>query len=228
MENIIHPSIKQGIVRIIGLFVLLNVLNLGISSLKASPLLYPTVTLFTDTDGDSVPDHIDVDDDDDGIIDTIEDDNQDGDNDPYTNPTDTDGDGIPNYHDKDSDNDGILDIVEAQTTANYIEPCGIDSDGNGLDDHYEETPGSCGGLTPIDTDGDTIPDYLDIDSDNDGILDNIEAQTTSGYIAISGEDGNHNGLDDNYEPECKCEGLTPVDTDSDEFPDFRDIDSDND
>ena len=43
----------------------------------------------------------------------------------------------------------------------------------------------------INTDGsftssDTIPDYLDIDSDNDGIPDNIEAQTTLTYIAPNG------------------------------------------
>ncbi len=228
MENIIHPAIKQVIARIIGLFILFNILVLGITSLEASPLVYPTVTIYTDTDGDSVPDHSDIDDDGDGIIDAIEDKNLDGDDDPSTNPTDTDGDGVPDYHDKDSDDDGILDIVEAQSTSGYIEPCGIDSDGNGLDDHYEETPGSCGGLTPIDTDGDTIPDYLDIDSDNDGILDNVEAQTTTGFIPPSGEDGNHNGLDDEYEPACLCEGLTPYDTDADEVPDFRDLDSDND
>ncbi len=229
MENIIHPAIKQGIVRIIGLFILLNVLNLGIASLKASPLVYPTVTLYTDTDGDTVPDHIDVDDDGDGIIDVVEDENLDGDDNPATNPTDTDGDGVPNYHDKDSDNDGILDIVEAQTTANYIEPCGIDSDGNGLDDHYEETPGSCGGLTPIDTDGDTIPDYLDIDSDNDGILDNVEAQTSGDFQAPCGMDADGNGLDDHYENHPGSgEGITPLDSDADHHPDFRDIDSDND
>jgi hypothetical protein len=46
----------------------------------------------------------------------------------------------------------------------------LDSGSNGLDDHYEETPGSCGELTPMDTDTDYVPDYLDIDSDDDGIL----------------------------------------------------------
>ena len=183
----------------------------------------------TDTDGDGVPDSTDVDDDNDGIIDVVEDGNADGDNNHTTNPTDTDGDGVPNYLDIDSDDDGILDNVEAQTTAGYIAPCGVDSDGNGLDDHYEETPGSCGGLTPIDTDGDGVPDYLDIDSDDDGILDNVEAQTTADFIPVCTNDSDGNGLDDHYENHPGSgEGLTPVDTDGDTHPDFRDIDSDND
>lgn len=42
----------------------------------------------------------------------------------------------------------------------------------------------CNQTTPlINSDSDTIYDHLDLDSDNDGIPDNIEAQTTQGYIA---------------------------------------------
>jgi gliding motility-associated-like protein len=172
---------------------------------------------------------MDIDLDDDGIINSVEDANTDGDNNPATHPTDTDGDGIPNYLDIDSDNDGILDNVEAQTTAGYIAPCGIDTDGNGLDDHYEVTPGSCGGLIPIDTDLDSVPDYLDLDSDNDGILDNIEAQSTADYQPPCGIDSDGNGLDDHYETHPGGgEGITPVNTDGDNCPDFRDLDSDND
>jgi len=87
--------------------------------------------------------------------------------------TDSDGDGIADYLDLDSDNDGITDNVEAQTTAGYIAPTGVDSDGDGLDDAYEGAGDA--GLTPVDTDGDGIADVLDGDSDNDGILDVDEA-----------------------------------------------------
>ncbi|MDV7141041.1 hypothetical protein R3X28_19315, partial [Maribacter sp. TH_r10] len=76
----------------------------------------------TDTDGDGVPDVTDLDDDNDGILDTTEDPNLDNDNDPLTNPLDSDGDGYPNHLDIDSDNDGIPDNVEAQTTDGYIAP----------------------------------------------------------------------------------------------------------
>jgi gliding motility-associated-like protein len=229
MENIIHPAIKKVLARIIGLFFVLNILVLGIVSLEASPIVYSSVSTYTDTDGDSVPDHSDIDDDGDGIIDANEDKNLDGDDNPATDPTDSDNDGYPDYLDIDSDNDGILDNVEAQTTSGYIEPCTVDSDGNGLDDNYEETPGSCGGLIPIDTDGDSIPDFLDIDSDNDGILDNVEAQTDEAFQAPCGLDSDGNGLDDHYEnTPGSGEGITPIDTDYDHHPDFRDIDTDND
>ncbi len=36
-----------------------------------------------------------------------------------------------------------------------------------------------------DTDGDGLLNQMDLDSDNDGIPDNVEAQTTTGYIAPS-------------------------------------------
>lgn len=51
-----------------------------------------------DTDGDSVPDYLDIDDDNDGTATRLED--ADGDGDPTND--DTDGDGIPNYLDADS------------------------------------------------------------------------------------------------------------------------------
>ncbi len=228
MENFTYHSFRYFLKIGLRFFLVFNLLVISVNTIHANSNILDMAMPDTDLDGDGIPDHVDIDDDGDGIIDAVEDKNLDGDDDPSTYPTDTDADGIPDYRDKDSDDDGILDNVEAQTTAGYIEPCGVDSDGNGLDDHYEETPGSCGGLTPIDTDGDHVPDYVDIDSDNDGILDNVEAQTTSGFIPPSGEDGNHNGLDDEYEPACLCEGLTPLDSDGDSHPDFRDIDSDND
>ena len=55
----------------------------------------------TDTDSDGVPDDDDLDDDNDGILDSLE------------TEGDTDGDGIPNHFDLDSDGDGCLDVNEA-------------------------------------------------------------------------------------------------------------------
>ncbi len=75
---------------------------------------------------------------------------------------------------------------------------------------------------------------LDIDSDNDGITDNVEAQDTGNYIAPSGIDIDGDGLDDAYDAdtnsadETLSQGLTPIDTDGDGFADYVDFDSDND
>ncbi|MBF4983367.1 hypothetical protein FNJ87_03140, partial [Nonlabens mediterrranea] len=118
--------------------------------------------LLADNDGDGIPDVDDIDDDNDGILDVLE------------GGGDSDGDGIPDWFDQDSDNDGIPDNVEAQLTDGYINPSGVDADGNGLDDAYESTPGTGEGITPVNTDGSDNPDYLDEDSDNDGVPDSIE------------------------------------------------------
>ncbi|RDY58179.1 gliding motility-associated C-terminal domain-containing protein [Flagellimonas nanhaiensis] len=229
MENITFLDSRKKL--LCGVFLLLGILLYPNNTFREFPDRSAEEQPFppTDTDGDGIPDNIDIDDDGDGIIDTVEDENLDGDNCYWTNPTDTDGDTIPDYLDVDSDDDGIIDNIEAQTTHGYIPPSGKDTDCNGLDDAYEETPGSCGGLIPVDTDGDTFPDYKDIDSDDDGILDNVEAQHPDSYLPPSGTDCDGNGLDDTYEETPgSCGGLLPIDSDGDGVKNFRDIDSDDD
>lgn len=187
-----------------------------------------------------ITDALDLDTDDDGILDSFEDLNLDGDNDPSTDITDTDSDGIADYLDIDSDDDGIPDNVEAQTTADYIAPSGVDANGNGLDDIYEG-PGRLG-LFPIDTDGDLLPDYLDDDSDNDNVPDNIEGHDHDhdgiADVVLIGSDKDNDGLDDGYE------GTTAIDidvndeindpyndlpnTDGDDESDYRDTNDDDD
>ena len=68
-----------------------------------------TVTILADTDGDNVPDVDDLDDDNDGIPDTVE-------AATALNSGDTDGDGIPDVFDLDSDEDGVFDVFEASGT----------------------------------------------------------------------------------------------------------------
>jgi len=142
---------------------------------------------------------------------------------------DTDGDGISDSLDLDSDNDGIIDNIEAQTTAGYVAPSGSVG-ANGLYDIYEDTNDSGISNLPLtNTDGDTYPDYIDIDSDNDGIPDNVEAQTTAGYAAPNNSVG-VNGLDSAYDftDNYNASGVSVVDTDGDNIKDYRDADSDND
>ncbi|WP_298906888.1 Hint domain-containing protein [uncultured Aliiroseovarius sp.] len=150
---------------------------------------------------------------------------------------DTDGDGIFDHLDLDSDGDGIADNVEAQSSTGYVAPIGNDADGDGLDDAYDATPttGAAGsnGLTAVDTDGDGIVDYLDLDSDNDGITDNVEGQSTSGYVEPTGTDTDGDGIDDAYDATPSTgysgsNGVSPEDTDGDGTHDYRDSDSDDD
>ncbi len=144
------------------------------------------VVFFTsclqDTDGDGIYDETDLDDDDDGILDLVE------------GIGDSDLDGVINSLDLDSDNDGIPDNIEGQSTSGYIAPSNVDSDGNGLDDAYETSPGSGEGLTPPNSDSLDNPDYLDNNSDEDGDIDTIEAG-----LILSGSDSDGDGLDDNID-----------------------------
>jgi len=102
-----------------------------------------------------------------------------------TSVCDNDGDGVPNYLDLDADNDGIPDNVESQTTIGYISPSGT-VDADGVDLNYP------GGLTPENTDGADEPDYLDLNSDNEGADD-----TTEAGITLANADADNDGLDDN-------------------------------
>jgi uncharacterized repeat protein (TIGR01451 family) len=159
-----------------------------------------------DADGDGIVNALDIDDDNDGMLDTTE------------GTADTDGDGIINSLDPDSDNDNISDNVEGQTTAGFVAPSGVDANGDGLDDAYDPS-----GVTPTDTDGDTVPDYLDTDADGDGILDSVELTgDPDSDLAPNFRDldSDGDGIPD------VTEGLT--DTDGDSTPDYLDLDADND
>ncbi|OFY73185.1 MAG: hypothetical protein A2265_02280 [Bacteroidetes bacterium RIFOXYA12_FULL_33_9] len=202
-------------------------------------------SLFTNVDGDGESNHLDLDSDDDGILDYVEnswltpavndadgdgiDDGFDGDltggtdSDAYgiddmAKPLDTDGDGIFNVYDIDSDNDGIIDNVEAQATVGYISPANADADGDGIDNAYE-----AGGLTPEDTDGDGTSDFMDLDSDNDAIIDAVEGYDTNGdgtaETLAAGSDADNDGLDDNFDDVV---GFDPTDG-SELATDFPDV-----
>ncbi|MDQ8003742.1 MAG: Ig-like domain-containing protein [Pedobacter sp.] len=179
-----------------------------------------------DTDGDGKPDFLDLDSDGDGIFDVIENGGPDPDNDGKV------GVGLVN----DFDRDGISDIVDNYnnlTGSLTGDPSGVpmvvlDTDGDGIPNYRDIDSDNDGILDSvekaIDTDGDGIPNFLDLDSDGDGIPDNIEAQSTAGYIAPSGTYSSK-GLDNAY---VSTNGITPVNTDGTDLPDYLDLDSDND
>ncbi|MFN0111021.1 MAG: hypothetical protein ACKVZH_19345, partial [Blastocatellia bacterium] len=98
--------------------------------------------------------------------------------------SDGDAPALPDYRDLDADNDGIQDAVEG-----FGGPGGdpdndgrvgagpvVDTDGDGWSNVVDSTNGGTAFTVP-NTDGDTTPlaDYRDLDADNDGIQDAIEA-----------------------------------------------------
>ncbi|GAA3619243.1 LamG-like jellyroll fold domain-containing protein [Flavivirga jejuensis] len=135
---------------------------------------------------------------------------------------DSDNDGVPDYSDLDSDNDGIFDALEydgfgdIDISGNGVGngtdiSTGIDddaSDGDGLlaiidnndTDSDSSDHGTNGYADPLDTDGDTIPDYLDphndvtgiddidttlysnLDADNDGLIDGTTDVDSDGIL----------------------------------------------
>ena len=180
-----------------------------------------------DTDGDGLFNNCDPDSDNDGIPDAVEDTNGNG----NPNDDDGDGDGIPNYLDLDSDNDGILDLYESGIDGGQI--AANDNPANGVLD----SPNALSTNTPRDKDGDGIPDFLDLDSDNDGIKDLTESGITGFTDAnndgvVDGPDADNDGVQDSVDGDDAVFGSpgagVPKDTDGDGVPDVNDLDSDND
>ena len=185
-----------------------------------SPATTITLVIVPDFDGDGLADEDDLDDDNDGILDTVEN----AACSPAAETCDTDGDGTPNKFDLDSDADGISDVYEAN---------GTDLDNNGKADGAVDANGvpasAKGGLTPPDTDKDGKTDPYDVDSDGDGIPDKeegIKDTDGDGIPDFRDVDSDSDGI-----PDDKEYGPTPgkpIDTDGDGIPDYLDIDSDND
>ncbi|MCK4757400.1 MAG: right-handed parallel beta-helix repeat-containing protein, partial [Thermoplasmata archaeon] len=103
-----------------------------------SDYIFSFTTISLDTDGDGTPNHIDTDDDDDGVLDTEDDFPLDD-----SETVDTDGDGTGNNADTDDDGDGTLDAEDA-FPLDAAETLDTDGDGTGnnadTDDDGDGTP----------------------------------------------------------------------------------------
>jgi hypothetical protein len=167
-----------------------------------------------DTDADGSTDFRDADDDGDGVPTVTENADVNGDGDP-SDANDQDGDLFPDYLDLDADGDGLTDTREAG---------GADDDGDGSPDGCADTTpvdGQCDGVSlsaPGNTDatlvgGDALADYLDTDSDADGIADTDEAFDTdddqTGDVATASNDQDGDGIDDAFDGDCADAG-SPV------------------
>ena len=119
---------------------------------------------------------------------------------------DLDGDGVPDKKDHcpdlpglielngcpDSDGDGISDAIEAGFTDSdgdgKVDGTGVDTDGL--------VTGGDGYGTPADTDTDSTPNHLDLDSDDDNVSDANEITNgTDPLLADTDGDGVNDDLD---------------------------------
>lgn len=135
-------------------------------------------------------------------------------------PRDSDGDGVFDYLDSDSDNDGIPDNIEA-----YGHSITLSTDANedGLNDAYNS-------LSLNDFDNDTVPNFLDLDSDNDGMYDLLESGSNATDSNLDGMiDGtvNANGVPISVAGSSII-NYTILNTDGDAQYNFIDLDSDAD
>ncbi|WP_347067842.1 RHS repeat-associated core domain-containing protein [Flavobacterium sp. WV_118_3] len=101
---------------------------------------------------------------------------------------------------------GNITMTVTPGTVRVLGPCLMDTDGDGLYDIYEDVNND-NNLANDDTDGDGVPNYLDLDDDGDGYAT---------WEAIEGADpnGDHNPSD-------------AIDTDGDGIPDYLDKTSGN-
>ncbi len=165
---------------------------------------------------------------------------------PGITPQDLDRDGAPNYLDLDSDGDGLTDITEAlelYDTDGLTAGTDVDTDGvrakgglyTNVDDNADNFNGfGAKGIKLKDFDADGKPNPYDVDSDQDGITDNVEGQPTCSNKVPCTNDVDGDGVGDCYDvntSNCTSRtsgGITPYDKDGDGTPDIYDLDTDND
>jgi hypothetical protein len=169
-----------------------------------------------DFDGDGLINSLDLDSDADGITDLREAGLPDADNNAMIDAfADTDVDGYANAIDPKNGHSGIGDPAGPGTPA-LTTPTDTNNDGR-----YNGNP------TTGNTDTDARYNFLDADSDNDGITDNVEAQATAAYVLPTAADTDNDGLANVYEGGTGG-GLVPNNHDGTDNPDYLDADSDND
>ncbi|MBQ9817123.1 MAG: hypothetical protein IJM59_06655 [Proteobacteria bacterium] len=181
-----------------------------------------------DADYDGLPNYLDTDSDDNGIPDSVECGGT-KENGLFKNCKDTDGDTVPDYLDYDNDGDGFSDVDEIKglVTKTEHEKAGTFS---GACPNSKTNPKNKLGTAsaPVDCDGDGTPDYMDTDSDNDGLTDIQEGmlRLKTGYLARYNGDTDGDGIAD--KTECAFANNVCRDSDNDGIPDMLEVDSDGD
>ncbi len=186
---------------------------------------------FCDSDGDSVINGQDFDDDNDGVTDAV-------DSDPYNPNSDTDGDGITDN--SETGGNGVYDPTEGDSDP--LDPCspsqnnvacsGTDEDHDGYYANFDPNeplfdpeddnpcvPNCAVGL--CDFDGDSAINSTDNDDDNDGVRDNLDVDDCNVNSDSDGDgcsDSAENGGDGVYNVGTDTNPLS-ADTDNDGLSD---------
>jgi len=196
---------------------------------------------WADTDGDGIGDNADPDADNDGWLDTEE-------NQCYSDwlnsssvPSDYDSDGLCDDMDSDADDDGWSNTDEGNCLTNSLDETSIptDTDGDGLCDQVDPDDDDDGFFDvddafPLDssewydTDGDGVGNNADPDDDNDGCMD-VADDMPLDDTECTDTDGD--GIGDNADPDDDNDGFPDpldafpldasayLDTDGDGMPD---------
>jgi len=197
--------------------------------------------VLADTDGDSMPDQLpenynstgglieDMDDDGDGFTDADEGDCLSDSLDSNSVPLDLDGDNMCDALDDDIDGDGLLNSVE-DNTGNYTsvnstgtDPLNADTDDDGICDGPTAVNGTCT-LGP-----DAFPndDSASIDTDGDGMPDELIGNSTSTPPLVEDTDDDGDSVLD-VDDAFPLDASESVDTDGDGTGDNEDTDDDGD
>ncbi len=140
-----------------------------------------------DFDGDGIPDDVDLDDDNDGILDTVEQQGQEN--------RDTDGDSFPDHRDLDSDGDGCFDVTEAGF-ADEDENGRLGTAPESVDVQGLVTGVSSGYTTPADADGNGIFDFQEgqnLRAGSDNQLEICEENNPSNLFDLLGSEADSGG-----------------------------------
>jgi gliding motility-associated-like protein len=205
---------------------------------------------WIDNDIDGIGDNADMDDDNDGWLDTIEETCETDPKDNSDTPVDTDQDGDPDCIDTDDDNDTYLDTNDTfpldaeEWSDNDLDGIGDNADQDDDNDEYlDQDEIECqtdpldSSSIPEDFDGDLLPDCVDEDDDNDDCLDvDDDYPLDPAYC----KDSDGDGIDDEFDFDSDNDGIPdhrdafPLDpngsedSDGDGIPDSQDEDDNND
>ncbi|MCH3882632.1 MULTISPECIES: hypothetical protein [Tenacibaculum] len=175
-----------------------------------------------DSDGDGYSDLDDLDDDNDGILDTDE-------SNGFSPSEDEDGDGIPNWNDTNDNGTGDGSLTSYADANGDGIPDVYDFDGDGIPNHFDLDSDNDGCSDAIEGSGGTT-EYVITDLNNDGSIDT--SVLLMGSNGVPGGNTANQGVGSSLNTSvvvcCDASDSGYLDSDGDDVSDICDLDDDND